>query len=138
MIFYTYIIYVIDFVALAANLRSQEWKSLHILPISYPGTICGPPTLTHNIGALLLSQYCLEKNVILLLEHGTFMSDSDFALAQVTAKTIIDMLSETDNVTVVGLASTAPLFCKDGLLKATDINKFQLARYIDGLIRTGN
>lgn len=66
------------------------------------------------------------------------MSESDFALAQIAARTIIDMLSETDNVTVVGLANTTPLVCKDDLLKATDINKFQLARYIDSLTRTGN
>lgn len=122
----------------ATKLRGQEWKSLHVLPISQPNMICGPPTLAHIIGSLLLSQYCPEKNVILLLEHGTFMSESDFALAQIAARTIIDMLSETDNVTVVGLANTTPLFCKDGLLKATDINKFQLARYIDSLTRTGN
>ncbi|CAL1673299.1 unnamed protein product [Lasius platythorax] len=120
----------------ATKLRGQEWKSLHVLPISQPNMICGPPTLAHIIGSLLLSQYCPEKNVILLLEHGTFMSESDFALAQIAARTIIDMLSETDNVTVVGLANTTPLFCKDGLLKATDINKFQLARYIDSLTRT--
>jgi len=111
---------------------------MHILPINEPNTICGPPTLAHNIGPLLLSQYCPEKNVILLLEHGTFVSESELALVQMTAKTIIDMLSETDNVTVVGLANSIPLLCKDGLLKATDINKFQLARYIDGLTRTGN
>lgn len=123
---------------LTTQLRGQEWKSMHILPVNEPDTICGPPTLTHNIGSLLLSQYCPEKNVILLLEHGTFMSESELALAQITAKTIIDMLSETDNITVVGLANNVPLLCKDSLLKATDINKFQLTRYIDGLIRTGN
>lgn len=122
----------------ATKLRSQEWKNLRVLPISQPSTICGPPMLGHIIGSLLLSQYCPEKNVILLLEHGMFMSESDLALAQIAARTIIDMLSETDNITVVGLANTAPSFCKDGLLKATDINKFQLARYIDSLIRTGN
>lgn len=94
--------------------------------------------MAHIMGSLLLSQYCPEKNVILLLEHSMFMSESDLALIQIAAKTIIDMLSETDNVTVVGLANTVPLFCKDDLLKATDINKFQLIRYIDSLIRTGN
>lgn len=125
-------------VELATKLRSQEWKNLHVLPISQPSTICGPPTMGHIIGSLLLSQYCPEKNVILLLEHNMFMSESDLALIQIAARTIIDMLSETDNVTVVGLANAAPLFCKDGLLKATDINKFQLTRYIDSLIRTGN
>ncbi|EZA55990.1 VWFA and cache domain-containing protein [Ooceraea biroi] len=122
--------------ALATNLRNQEWKNLHILPINQLGTICGPPTLAHNVGPLWLSQYCSEKNVVLLLDHGTSMSESDLSLAQITAKAVIDMLSEKDNVAVVGLSNTAPLFCKDGLLKATDINKFQLARYIDGLIRT--
>jgi len=101
-------------------------------------TICGSPTLAHNIGSLLLSQYCFEKNVILLLDHGMSMHESDFSLAQITAKAIIDMLSEMDNIIVVGLFNNIPLFCKDGLLKATDINKFQLARYIDGLIRIGN
>lgn len=108
------------------------------MPIKQPSILCGPPTLVHNIGSLLLSQFCPEKNVILLLDHGVSMSESELALAQMAGKTIIDMLSETDNVTVVGLANIAPLFCKDGLLKATDINKFQLARHIDGLTRTGN
>lgn len=111
---------------------------MHILPINEPDTVCGPPILAYNVGPLLLSQYCPEKNVILLLDHGSFMSESELALVQITAKTIIDMLSETDNVTVVGLANTVPLLCKDGLLKATDINKFQLIRYIDGLTRPGN
>ncbi|XP_072753876.1 VWFA and cache domain-containing protein 1 [Anoplolepis gracilipes] len=120
----------------ATKLRGQEWKNLHVLPISQPSMICGPPILAHIIGSLLLSQYCPEKNVILLLEHGIFMSESDLVLAQIAAKTVIDMLSETDNVTVIGLANTAPLFCKDSLLKATDINKFQLARYVDSLNRT--
>lgn len=124
--------------ALATNLRNQDWKNLHILPVNEPSTICGPPMLAHNIGPLLLTQYCSEKNVILLLDHDMSMSESDLGLAQITAKAVIDMLLETDNVTVVGLSNTAPLFCKDGLLKATDINKFQLTRYIDGLIRTGN
>lgn len=123
---------------LTTQLRDQEWKNMHILPINKPNIMCGPPTLTHNIGSLLLSQYCPEKNVILLLEHGTFMSESELTLVQITAKTIIDMLSETDNVTVVSLTNTAPLLCKDNLLKATDINKFQLTRYVDSLIRTGN
>lgn len=124
--------------ALATNTRNQEWKNLHVLPMSQPSAICGPPTLAHNIGPLVLSRYCVEKNVILLLEHGLFMSETDFALAQMAAKTIIDMLSETDNIAVVGLANITPLYCKDDLLKATDINKFQLARYIDGLTRTGS
>lgn len=111
---------------------------MHILPLNQPNTICGQSTMAYNIGPLLLSQYCNEKNIILLLEQGTFMSESDFALAQITAKAIIDMLSETDNVIVLGLANNVSAYCKDGLLKATDINKFQLARYIDGLIRTGS
>ncbi|XP_012531291.1 VWFA and cache domain-containing protein 1 isoform X2 [Monomorium pharaonis] len=121
---------------LATQFRGQEWKKIHILPINDPDTICGPPTLAHNVGPLLLSQYCPQKNVILLLEHGLFLSESELALVQITAKTIIDMLSEMDNVTVVGLASAVPLLCKDNLLKATDINKFQLIRYIDSLSRT--
>ncbi|XP_025996814.1 VWFA and cache domain-containing protein 1 isoform X3 [Solenopsis invicta] len=121
---------------LTTQIKGQEWKNIHILPINEPDTVCGPPTLAHNIGSLLLSQYCPEKNVILLLEHGSFMSESELVLIQITAKTIIDMLSETDNVTIVGLSNTIPLLCKDGLLKATDINKFQLIRYIDSLTRT--
>lgn len=125
-------------VALATNTRNQEWRNLHVLPVNQPSAICGSSTLAHNIGPLILSQYCTEKNVILLLEHGMFMSETDFALTQMTAKTIIDMLSETDNIAVVGLANATPLYCKDGLLKATDINKFQLARYIDGLTRAGS
>lgn len=123
---------------LTTQLRDQEWKNMHILPINKPNIMCGPPTITHNIRSLLLSQYCPEKNVILLLEHGSFMSESELISIQTTAKSIIDMLSETDNVTVVSLANTASLLCKDSLLKATDINKFQLTRYVDSLTRTGN
>lgn len=65
------------------------------------------------------------------------MSESDLALAQLTAKTILDMLSETDNVAVIELVNNLPLFCENGLLKATDINKYQLARHIDSLTRKG-
>ncbi|KAG7208330.1 hypothetical protein KM043_014566 [Ampulex compressa] len=122
--------------ALASNLRIQEWKNLHILPMSYPSTMCGPPSLAHNVGPLLLFQCCPKKNVVLLLEHGMFMSEGDLALAQITAKTIIDMLSETDYVTVVGLSNNGFIHCKDGLMRATDINKIQLARYIDSITRT--
>ncbi|XP_011875650.1 PREDICTED: VWFA and cache domain-containing protein 1 [Vollenhovia emeryi] len=121
---------------LATQLRGQEWKNMHILPINEPEAMCGPPTVTHNIGSLLLSQYCPEKNVVLLLEHGVSMSEPELTLIQITAKTIVDMLSEMDNVTVVGLANSTPLLCKDSLLRATDINKFQLTRYIDSLTRT--
>ncbi|KAL0107464.1 hypothetical protein PUN28_014649 [Cardiocondyla obscurior] len=121
---------------LTIQLRDQDWKNIHILPTNEPDTICGPPTLAHNIGPLLLSQYCPQKNVVLLLEHGTFMSESELALVQIAAKTVIDMLSETDNIIVVDLTNTVPVLCKDNLLKATDMNKFQLTRYIDGLTRT--
>lgn len=122
--------------SLMINLRNQEWKNLHLLPFMYPVTMCGPPSSGHNIGPLLLSQYCPKKNVLLLLEHGAFMSDGDITLAQITAETIIDMLSQTDYINIVGLSSNASIHCKDGLLKATDVNKFQLARYVHSLIRT--
>ena len=124
--------------ALSSSLRDHEWKNLHILPVNQPGTMCGPPSLAHNIGPLLLSQCSRSKNVILLLEHGLFMSDGDITLAQITAKTIIDMLTETDFVNVIGLAGRGSVHCKHGLMKANDINKFQLARHIDTLTRTGN
>lgn len=103
----------------------------------YPVTMCGPPSAGHNIGPLLLSQYCPNKKVLLLLEHGMFMSEGDITLAQITAETIIDMLSQSDYINVIGLSSNNSIYCKDGLLKATDVNKFQLARYIHSLIRTG-
>lgn len=119
------------------NLRNQEWKNVHLLPFMYPATMCGPPSSGHNIGPLLLSQYCPKKNVLLLLEHGIFMSEGDITLAQITAETIIDMLSQTDRINVIGLSSNSSIHCKDGLLKATDVNKFQLARYIHSLTRTG-
>ncbi|XP_053982206.1 VWFA and cache domain-containing protein 1 [Hylaeus volcanicus] len=122
--------------ALVINLRNQEWKNVHLLPFMYPATICGPPSSGHNIGPLLLSQYCPRKNVVLLLEHGAFMSEGDITLAQITAETIIDMLSQTDRINVIGLSSNNTIHCKDGLLKATDVNKFQLARYIHSLSRT--
>ncbi|XP_015599863.1 VWFA and cache domain-containing protein 1 [Cephus cinctus] len=121
--------------ALATNLRGQEWKYLHVLPVNQPGTMCGPPSLAHNIGPLLLSR-CSSKNVILLLEHGIFMSEGDLALAQITAKTVVDMLSETDHVSVVGLVGHGSIHCKEGLLRATDINKLQLARHIESITRT--
>ncbi|OAD54774.1 VWFA and cache domain-containing protein 1 [Eufriesea mexicana] len=98
-------------------------------------TMCGPPSAGHNIGPLLLSQYCPKKNVLLLLEHAMFMSEGDITLAQITAETIIDMLSHTDYINVIGLSSNNSIHCKDGLLRATDVNKFQLARYIHSLTR---
>ncbi|XP_012148021.2 VWFA and cache domain-containing protein 1 isoform X1 [Megachile rotundata] len=122
--------------ALAMNIRSQEWKNLHLLPFMYPVTMCGPLSAGHNIGPLLLSQYCPNKKVLLLLEHGMFMSEGDITLAQITTETIIDMLSQTDYINVIGLSSNNSIYCKDGLLKATDVNKFQLARYIHSLTRT--
>lgn len=120
---------------LALHLRNQEWKNLHLLPFMYPVTVCGPSSAGHNIGPLLLSQYCPKKNVLLLLEHGMFMSEGDITLGQITAETIIDMLSHTDYVNVIGLSVNTTTHCKDGLLKATDVNKFQLARYIHSLTR---
>ncbi|XP_076670648.1 VWFA and cache domain-containing protein 1 isoform X1 [Andrena cerasifolii] len=122
--------------ALAINLRNQEWKNVHLLPFMYPATMCGTPSSGHNIGPLLLSQYCPKKNVLLLLEHGVFMSEGDVTLAQITAETIIDVLSQTDRINVIGLSSNSSIHCKEGLLKATDVNKFQLARYIHSLSRT--
>ncbi|KAF7414483.1 hypothetical protein HZH68_002972 [Vespula germanica] len=122
---------------LTTKLKDQGWKNLHVLPLYPPGRICGPPSLVHNIGPLLLSQHCSAKNIILLLEHGTFISEEDLILIQITAKTIIDMLSEKDYVTAIGLAGNGFVYCKDGLVKATDINKYQLGRHIDSLTRRG-
>lgn len=122
---------------LALHLKNQEWKNLHLLPFMYPVTMCGPSSAGHNIGPLLLSQYCPKKNVLLLLEHAVFMSEGDLTLAQITAETIIDMLSHTDYVNVIGLSTNTSIHCKEGLLKATDVNKFQLARYIHSLTRIG-
>lgn len=122
---------------LTTKLKDQGWKNLHVLPLYPPGRICGPPSLVHNIGPLLLSQHCSAKNIILLLEHGTFMSEEDLILIQITAKTVIDMLSEKDYVTAIGLAGNGFVYCKNGLVKATDINKYQLGRYIDNLTRKG-
>lgn len=138
MLCFLYIIINVDlylYLALATHLKDQKWKDLHILPMNQPSAICGPSTMIHNIGPLLLSHYCPQKNIILLLD--TYMSESDLSLAQLTAKTIIDMLSEADNVSVVSLSNSIPVLCKDGLLKATDINKFQLIRYIDSLTKLG-
>jgi hypothetical protein len=99
--------------------------------------MCGPPSLAHNIGPLLLAQCNRSKNIILLLEHNAaFMSEEDVTLAQITAKTIVHMLSETDRVTVVGLVGGGSSLCPDqGLARATDIHKIRLDRYIDSLIR---
>ncbi|KAK2588046.1 hypothetical protein KPH14_004115 [Odynerus spinipes] len=120
---------------LNTKLREKEWKNIHILPLNPPSRICGPPSLVHNIGPLLLSKHCSAKNIILLLEHGTFMSEEDLILIQITAKTIIDMLSEKDYVTAIGLAGNGFVYCKDSLVKANDINKYQLGRHIDSLAR---
>ncbi|XP_014215011.1 VWFA and cache domain-containing protein 1 [Copidosoma floridanum] len=124
--------------ALAMNVRNQDWKNLHILPVSQPGTMCGPPSLAHNIGPLLLSQCNRSKNIILLLEQNAgFMSEEDETLAQITAKTIVHMLSETDRVTVIGLAAGGGGLCLDqGLPRATDIHKIRLDRHIDSLVRS--
>lgn len=100
--------------------------------------MCGPPSLAQNIGPLFLSQCNRSKHVILLLEHGIFMSEGDVALAQITAKTVIDMLSETDYVTVVGLAGQGSIHCKNGLMKANEVNKYHLTRHVDTITRTGN
>lgn len=99
--------------------------------------MCGLASLAHNVGPLLLSQCDKPKNVILLLEHGMFMSEDDFSLAQVTAKTIVEMLSELDHVTVVGLAGHGHIHCEKELMRANDINKFQLSRHIESLARIG-
>ena len=100
--------------------------------------MCGPPSLVHNIGPLLLSQCNRSKNVILLLEHNAaFMSEEEVTLVQITAKTIVHMLSETDRVTVIGLVGQGSTLCPDqGLARASDIHKIRLDRHIDLLIRS--
>ncbi|KAL7286208.1 hypothetical protein TKK_0019506 [Trichogramma kaykai] len=121
---------------LATNLRTQDWKNLHVLPVSQPGIICGPPSLAHNIGPLLLAQCNRAKNILLLLEHSSaFMSDKDVSLAQITAKTIVHMLTETDRVTVIGLVGQGSALCPEqGLPQATDIHKIRLDHHIDSMI----
>lgn len=122
--------------ALGINFKNQNWKNLHVLPISQPETMCGPPSLAHNIGPLLLSRCNRSKNVILLLEHGSFMSEEDVALAQITAKTIVHMLSDSDLVSVIGLAINGSINCHNRTLsRATDIHKIRLDRHIDSLTR---
>ncbi|XP_001603244.1 VWFA and cache domain-containing protein 1 [Nasonia vitripennis] len=124
--------------ALAMNLRNKDWKSLHILPVSQPGTMCGPPSLAHNIGPLLLSQCNRSKNVMLLLEQSSeFMSEEDVTLAQITAKTIVHMLTESDRVSVVGLAAGGSALCPEqGLSHVTDVHKIRLDRHVDSLVRS--
>lgn len=123
--------------ALSSTMRDQDWKNLHILPLNHPETMCGPPSLAHNIGPLLLSQCSKSRNVILLMEHGISMSEGDVAAAQMAAKAIIDVLGDNDRVTVVGLAGHGYVHCSNGLIRATDINKYQINRHIDSVIRTG-
>lgn len=65
------------------------------------------------------------------------MSEGDLTLAQLTAKSILDMLSETDYVTAIGVSGHGSIYCKEGLLRATDVNKFQLIRHIDSISRIG-
>ncbi|KAJ8669236.1 hypothetical protein QAD02_000495 [Eretmocerus hayati] len=126
--------------ALSMEFHSQDWKNLDILPVSRPGTMCGPPSLAHNIGPLLLSQCNRSKNVILLVDHYSgFMSDEDVTHAQIIAKTIVHMLSDTDCVTVIGLAGSGSAMCPEqGLPQATDIHKIRLDEHIDSLDRSSN
>ncbi|XP_020708779.2 VWFA and cache domain-containing protein 1 [Athalia rosae] len=122
--------------ALAASLRGSEWTHLHILPISNPSTACGPTNLSQYTGPLLLSRCLSARKVLLLIEHGISMSDRDVALVQLTAKTLVDMLSDNDYVNVVGLTGQGSIHCPDRLLRATDINKIQLTRHIDSITKT--
>lgn len=115
--------------------HSNRWRQLRVLPLNRPGKICGQAGPVRNIGSLFLSQCDKPRNVIVLMEHGIFMSEDDIALARAIAKTIVDMLSDNDSITVVGLADQSFLYCKNGLVKATDINKFQLIRRIDAIAR---
>lgn len=119
------------------SLQPSDLKRLHILPMFYPGTNCGATHLAQNTGPLLLARCGNPKNVLLLVEHGTFMSERDVGLAQLTAKTLVDMLSDIDYVNVVGLAGHEQIHCPDRLLRATDINKIQLTRHIDAITRSG-
>ncbi|XP_011314621.1 VWFA and cache domain-containing protein 1 [Fopius arisanus] len=122
---------------LAMKLKTSRWKHLRVLPFLHrPGVICGQAGPVRNIGSLFLSQCDRPKNVIVLMEHGTFMSDEDISLARATAKTIVDMLSDSDSVTIIGLAGRGFVHCKNGLVKSTDVNKFQLIRRIDATMRT--
>ena len=98
--------------------------------------MCGPPSLVHNIGPLLLQQCTRHKNVLLLLEQSSaFMTEEDVTLAQITAKTIVHMLMETDRVAVVGLGGRGSALC-EGLARATDIHKIRLDRHLDSLVRS--
>ncbi|XP_034936002.1 VWFA and cache domain-containing protein 1 [Chelonus insularis] len=121
--------------ALANNLRYDRWKQLRILPIKRPGKICGQAGPVRNIGSLFLSQCNKSRNVIVLMEHGSFMSEEDIALARASAKTMVDMLSDLDLIAFVNLADQGAIYCKDNLLKATDVNKYQLIRKIDSAPR---
>ncbi|XP_074098201.1 VWFA and cache domain-containing protein 1 [Cotesia typhae] len=121
--------------ALAFNLKENGWKNIRVIPIKRPGKICGQAGPVRNIGSLFLSQCDKPRNVIVLLENGIFMSEDDIALARATARTIVDMLSDTDLITVIGLANKTSLFCTDALIKATDVNKYQLIRLIDSIVR---
>lgn len=98
--------------------------------------ICGQAGPVRNVGSLFLSQCDKPKNVIVLMEHGAFMSEEDITLARATAKTIVDMLSDSDSVTIIGLAGRGFVHCKNGLVKSTDVNKFQLIRRIDATTRS--
>ncbi|XP_057341737.1 VWFA and cache domain-containing protein 1 [Microplitis mediator] len=121
--------------ALAFNLKDSGWKHLRVIPIKRPGKICGQAGPVRNIGSLFLSQCDKPRNVIVLLENGMFMSEEDIALARATARTIVDMLSDGDLITVIGLADKSSIYCTDTLVKATDVNKYQLIRRIDSIVR---
>lgn len=119
------------------KLSDNKLKSLHIIPLSLkqPMKICGPSETVHNIGSLFLSQCNKPKNIIILMEHGRFMSDNDIVLARKTAKKIVDMLNDYDLITIIGLAGRDFVYCKNGLIKPTDINKLKLFNFIDNTQR---
>ncbi|KAK0095373.1 hypothetical protein PV326_008544 [Microctonus aethiopoides] len=122
--------------ALSFDSEDNRSKQLRVLPIQRPGKICGQAGPIRNIVSILLNHCDKRRNVIILMEHGTFMSDEDIILARATAKTIVEMLSDTDLITFIGLSDETTVYCKDSLVPATDPNKYELIRRIDATIRT--
>ncbi|XP_044016065.1 VWFA and cache domain-containing protein 1 [Aphidius gifuensis] len=124
------------YVELYAKLSDNKLKNLHIIPLSLKQQmkICGPSETLHNIG-LFIPQCNKPKNIIILIDHGSFMTDHDIALVRNTSKAIVNMLSDYDSITIIGLARHAFVHCKSGLIKSIDINKFKLFNCIDNIQR---
>lgn len=81
------------------------------------------------------------KRVIIMIDYGRSLSNTQLELAKVLARSIIETLSHHDHVGLIGLAENALLPMNDGCTQhslplATHETKYHLLRYIDGLTQS--